>query len=34
MAKQAGWTFDLDYKPSVTQPGSVIVILQNIARDA
>jgi 16S rRNA (guanine527-N7)-methyltransferase len=34
MAKQAGWTFDLDYKPSATQPGSVIVILQNIARDA
>jgi 16S rRNA (guanine527-N7)-methyltransferase len=33
MAKQAGWTFDLEYKASVTQPGSVIVILQNIGRD-
>ena len=33
IAKQAGWTFDLQYKASVTHPGSVIIIMQNIARD-
>jgi 16S rRNA (guanine527-N7)-methyltransferase len=32
-AKQAGWTFDLDYKASKTQTGSVIVILRNIDQD-
>lgn len=33
-AKYAGWTFDVDYKGSMTQPGSVIVLVQNISRDA
>jgi 16S rRNA (guanine527-N7)-methyltransferase len=33
MAKQAGWTFDLDYKASMTHTGSVIIVLRNIARD-
>lgn len=31
-AKHAGWTFDLDYKGSVTLAGSVIVILRNLKR--
>ncbi len=34
MAKQAGWTFDLEYKASTTQTGSVIIMLKNIVRDA
>jgi 16S rRNA (guanine527-N7)-methyltransferase len=32
-AKHAGWTFDLEYKASRTQTGSVIVILRNIGQD-
>lgn len=33
MARDAGWTFDLEYKASKTHTGSVIVILRNLARD-
>jgi 16S rRNA (guanine527-N7)-methyltransferase len=33
MAKQAGWTFDLEYKASTTQAGSVIILMKNIVRD-
>jgi 16S rRNA (guanine527-N7)-methyltransferase len=33
MAKQAGWTFDFQYKASMTQEGSVIIVLTNVARD-
>ena len=32
-ARQAGWEFDAEYKASITQPGSVIIIMQNIRRD-
>jgi 16S rRNA (guanine527-N7)-methyltransferase len=33
MAKQAGWAFDVDYKASITQAGSVIILMKNIVRD-
>jgi 16S rRNA (guanine527-N7)-methyltransferase len=31
-AKQAGWTFEFDYKGSVTLAGSVIVVMRNLSR--
>lgn len=34
MAKQAGWTFDVEYKASETQQGSVIVVMRNIVPHA
>jgi 16S rRNA (guanine527-N7)-methyltransferase len=32
-AKHAGWAFDVEYKASETQQGSVIVLMKNITRD-
>lgn len=34
IAKQAGWTFHVEYKASTTQPGSVILMMRDIVRDA
>ena len=33
LAKQAGWTFDAEYKASATHAGSVIIVMKNIVRN-